>query len=230
MDFNKLAGQASSFMNKGSGGSAQAQQAPISGQNQDLSGGGAGQQSFVGDNSGTGMQPSTDPNSSLTQGGVQGQNVNASGQEDYGDKGEFVCTAQNTTHPQEHARFVDLSLSALNGRDDVKTSLPSWWSTRDCWYRCIRTANGRCTHFCLNLHHDYTHVAFSPSLHLPLCISLAEATWNRVLTSSTFTAFDFVAKKSGHNMDRNTSEKITDGARGMFEKVTGKKVDSKYSN
>jgi hypothetical protein len=34
-------------------------------------------------------------------------------------------------------------------------------------------------------------------------------------------AFDFAAKKSGHNVDRNTSEKITDGARGLFEKATG---------
>jgi len=34
-------------------------------------------------------------------------------------------------------------------------------------------------------------------------------------------AFDMLAKKSGHQFDRNTSEKITDGARGVFEKVTG---------
>jgi len=41
---------------------------------------------------------------------------------------------------------------------------------------------------------------------------------------------DFVEKKSGHTMGRDTNEKITDGARGLFEKVTGKKVDPKYSN
>ena len=35
-------------------------------------------------------------------------------------------------------------------------------------------------------------------------------------------AFDMLTKKSGHgNMNPNTSEKITDGARGVFEKVTG---------
>ncbi len=34
-------------------------------------------------------------------------------------------------------------------------------------------------------------------------------------------AFDMLAKKSGHPMNANTSEKITDGARNMFEKVTG---------
>ena len=34
-------------------------------------------------------------------------------------------------------------------------------------------------------------------------------------------AFDFLSKKSGHQMDRNTSEKVTDGARGAFEKLTG---------
>lgn len=34
-------------------------------------------------------------------------------------------------------------------------------------------------------------------------------------------AFGFIAKKSGHSIDRNTSEKITDGARSAFEKITG---------
>jgi len=41
---------------------------------------------------------------------------------------------------------------------------------------------------------------------------------------------DFLEKKTGHSMGRDTNEKITDGARGMFEKMTGKNVDSKYSN
>ncbi|ERS98792.1 uncharacterized protein SPSK_04686 [Sporothrix schenckii 1099-18] len=43
-------------------------------------------------------------------------------------------------------------------------------------------------------------------------------------------AFNFVSKKTGHQVNPETSEKITDGARGAFEKVTGKKVDPKYSN
>lgn len=38
------------------------------------------------------------------------------------------------------------------------------------------------------------------------------------------------AKKSGHAVPRGTAEKITDGARGLFEKATGKKVSSKISN
>jgi hypothetical protein len=38
------------------------------------------------------------------------------------------------------------------------------------------------------------------------------------------------AKKSGHNIDRNTQEKITDAGRSMYEKATGQKVDPKYSN
>jgi hypothetical protein len=33
--------------------------------------------------------------------------------------------------------------------------------------------------------------------------------------------FDSVAKKSGHNVGPSTGEKITDGARGLFEKATG---------
>ncbi|POS73015.1 hypothetical protein DHEL01_v208589 [Diaporthe helianthi] len=43
-------------------------------------------------------------------------------------------------------------------------------------------------------------------------------------------AFAFGAKKSGHNVDHNTAEKITDGARSLYEKATGKKIDPKISN
>ncbi|GAO13530.1 uncharacterized protein UV8b_05803 [Ustilaginoidea virens] len=43
-------------------------------------------------------------------------------------------------------------------------------------------------------------------------------------------AFDYGTKKSGHPMDRNTQEKITDAGRGVYEKVTGKKVNPKISN
>ncbi|KAK7432242.1 hypothetical protein QQZ08_001187 [Neonectria magnoliae] len=43
-------------------------------------------------------------------------------------------------------------------------------------------------------------------------------------------AFGMASKKSGRNVDHNTAEKITDAGRGLFEKVTGKKVDPKYSN
>jgi len=42
--------------------------------------------------------------------------------------------------------------------------------------------------------------------------------------------FDAAAKKSGHNVNPSTSEKITDGARGLFEKATGKQVNPKFSN
>ncbi|KAE9396400.1 hypothetical protein BT96DRAFT_922158 [Gymnopus androsaceus JB14] len=41
---------------------------------------------------------------------------------------------------------------------------------------------------------------------------------------------DFLEKKSGHSLGRDTNEKITDGARGQFEKMTGKDVPSKFSN
>jgi hypothetical protein len=32
---------------------------------------------------------------------------------------------------------------------------------------------------------------------------------------------DFIEKKTGHTMGRDTNEKITDGARGLYEKATG---------
>lgn len=79
-----------------------------------------------------------------------------------------------------------------------------------------------------------------------------------MLTKTEPTAAGFLAKKSGHNMDAKTTEKVTDGARGLYEKFTGwvllfvspppsllkiylsvcsdvcgmcrKKVDPKYSN
>jgi hypothetical protein len=34
-------------------------------------------------------------------------------------------------------------------------------------------------------------------------------------------ALDFAEQRTGHKMDRNTNEKITDGARGVYEKTTG---------
>ncbi|PTB69048.1 hypothetical protein BBK36DRAFT_2418 [Trichoderma citrinoviride] len=43
-------------------------------------------------------------------------------------------------------------------------------------------------------------------------------------------AFSMGAKQSGHNIDRNTQEKITDTGRGMYEKASGNQVDPKYSN
>jgi len=43
-----------------------------------------------------------------------------------------------------------------------------------------------------------------------------------------------LGQSSGHNVDtnklRSTNEKITDKARGMFEKATGKHVPDKVSN
>jgi len=35
------------------------------------------------------------------------------------------------------------------------------------------------------------------------------------------TGLDFIEKKTGHTMGRDTNEKITDGARGLYEKATG---------
>ncbi|CAG8961318.1 hypothetical protein HYFRA_00013779 [Hymenoscyphus fraxineus] len=40
----------------------------------------------------------------------------------------------------------------------------------------------------------------------------------------------FAEKQSGHSLGRETNEKITDGARGLYEKATGNKVDAKFSN
>jgi len=43
-------------------------------------------------------------------------------------------------------------------------------------------------------------------------------------------ALDFLEQKSGHKLGAGTNEKITDGARGMYEKATGQKVNPKISN
>ena len=40
---------------------------------------------------------------------------------------------------------------------------------------------------------------------------------------------DFL-EKINHTLSRDQNEKITDGARGLFKEMTGKKVDPKYSN
>jgi hypothetical protein len=49
-------------------------------------------------------------------------------------------------------------------------------------------------------------------------------------TKLTSTGLDFLEKKTGHTFSRDQNEKITDGARDMFEEMTGKKIDPKYSN
>ncbi|TGO16854.1 hypothetical protein BTUL_0023g00280 [Botrytis tulipae] len=43
-------------------------------------------------------------------------------------------------------------------------------------------------------------------------------------------ALDFIEKKSGHTFSRDQNEKITDGARGLYEKQTGSQVNPKFSN
>ncbi|KAG5938451.1 hypothetical protein E4U53_008005 [Claviceps sorghi] len=43
-------------------------------------------------------------------------------------------------------------------------------------------------------------------------------------------AFDMINKKAGLNLSRDNQEMITDGARGAYEKFSGKQVDAKYSN
>ncbi|KAA8566738.1 hypothetical protein MFRU_044g00560 [Monilinia fructicola] len=41
---------------------------------------------------------------------------------------------------------------------------------------------------------------------------------------------DFIEKKTGHTLTRDQNEKITDGARGLYEKQTGNTVNPKFSN
>ncbi|KAG5926544.1 hypothetical protein E4U42_003166 [Claviceps africana] len=43
-------------------------------------------------------------------------------------------------------------------------------------------------------------------------------------------AFSMGAKKTGHNVDPGTQEKITDSGRAAYEKLTGSKVNPKISN
>ncbi|KAJ3866256.1 MAG: hypothetical protein NXY57DRAFT_991051 [Lentinula lateritia] len=43
-------------------------------------------------------------------------------------------------------------------------------------------------------------------------------------------ALDFIEKKTGHTLGRDTNEKITDGVRNQYEKMSGKTVPSKVSN
>lgn len=70
------------------------------------------------------------------------------------------------------------------------------------------------------------HNFFSSSLSItPVLIEKLKLT-----SLPPFVAFDMLAKKSGHSVDRNTSEKITDGARQAYEKATGKTVNPKISN
>jgi hypothetical protein len=59
-----------------------------------------------------------------------------------------------------------------------------------------------------NQNEDYGDKGISPLSLIP----------PSVLTSE---GLDFIEKKTGHTMGRDTNEKITDGARGLYEKATG---------
>lgn len=49
---------------------------------------------------------------------------------------------------------------------------------------------------------------------VPRLVSFKKLRWNYI-------GLDFIEKKSGHQMGRDTNEKITDGARNLYEKATG---------
>jgi hypothetical protein len=68
-----------------------------------------------------------------------------------------------------------------------------------------------------NSNEDYGDKGSSPFHHFPS-------------TTLTSTGLDFLEKKTGHTFSRDQNEKITDGARDMFEEMTGKKIDPRYSN
>ena len=60
----------------------------------------------------------------------------------------------------------------------------------------------------------------SPHSPLPPPILTFDQIQNRVLIMYD-PGLDFIEKKTGHTMSRDTNEKITDGARGLYEKATG---------
>ena len=59
----------------------------------------------------------------------------------------------------------------------------------------------------------------SPLLHTFDDLRNLRCTINIMLT--IYSALDFIEKKSGHTLSRDQNEKITDGARGLYEKQTG---------
>lgn len=59
------------------------------------------------------------------------------------------------------------------------------------------------------------------STHLRLLSSSMLSVTASILTLLCPLGLDFLEKKSGHTMGRDTNEKITDGARGLYEKATG---------
>ena len=67
-----------------------------------------------------------------------------------------------------------------------------------------------------NQNEDYGDKGSFFSLLDPLC-----AFREKGFADAERTGLDFIEKKTGHSMGRDTNEKITDGARGLFEKATG---------
>lgn len=67
---------------------------------------------------------------------------------------------------------------------------------------------------------DYGDKGLStPLLHTFDDLRNLRCTINVMLT--IYSALDFIEKKSGHTLSRDQNEKITDGARGLYEKQTG---------
>jgi hypothetical protein len=67
-----------------------------------------------------------------------------------------------------------------------------------------------------NQNEDYSDKGLFSSLLNPL-----QVVRQKGFADAVRTGLDFIEKKTGHTMGRDTNEKITDGARGLFEKATG---------
>lgn len=61
-------------------------------------------------------------------------------------------------------------------------------------------------------------------------VRIIKSIWQYSITDTKTTGLAAIQKKQGMNVDKNKNEKITDGLRGLWEKVTGKQVSSKISN
>jgi hypothetical protein len=170
-------------------------------------------QEMLNPNSGSGsaQQNPQHPNAQAGQQAGNPQQGNA-GSEDYGDKGESFLTYFCSILPIQF-----FTLWSFDYPSSLFTLPPSSFL----WRSPLRPPY--LPYLLLILYHDHNiskQPLINPSQPTSFFHLLSHLIKSHKLTPP-LPALDFIEKKTGHTMSRDTNEKITDGARGFYEKQTG---------
>ena len=164
-------------------------------------------------NSGSGSAQQN-PQDANTQAGQQAGNPQQgnAGSEDYGDKGESFSHIFVPFCPSNYSHC------------GLSTTIPLYLlSLRHSSFVVLLFYTLSALSLLHSLYHDHTisnQPLITPSQPTSIFHLLSRITKSHKLTPP-LPALDFIEKKTGHTMGRDTNEKVTDGARGFYEKQTG---------